>query len=118
MVNDGRITTGRPSSATVSRTSSIEWQTRERGTRLDGSATPRRTPAFATISLKSCRSSPRRIASTSAPISSTPYFSNTPASCSATAVFNAVCPPSVGNTASGRSLAMTSSTNSGVIGSM
>ncbi len=28
MVNDGRITTGSPSSATVARTSSIEWQTR------------------------------------------------------------------------------------------
>ena len=53
----------------------------------------------------------------SAPISSTPYFSSTPASCSATAVFSAVCPPSVASSASGRSLAMTSSTNSGVIGS-
>jgi hypothetical protein len=52
-----------------------------------------------------------------APISSTPYFSSTPLSCSATAVFSAVCPPSVGRIASGRSRAMTSSTNSGVIGS-
>ncbi len=52
-----------------------------------------------------------------APISSTPYFSSTPASCSATAVFSAVCPPRVGSSASGRSRAMTCSTNSGVIGS-
>ena len=32
IVNDGRITTGRPSSATAARTSSIEWQTALRGT--------------------------------------------------------------------------------------
>lgn len=78
---------------------------------------PIRAPALATTSLKSCRSSPRRIASMSAPISSTPYFSSTPDSCSATAVFSAVWPPRVGSSASGRSLAMTSSTKSGVIGS-
>ena len=108
MVNDGRMTTGSPSSSMVARTSSIEWQTRERG------VSP---PALATISLNSWRSSPRRIASTSAPISSTPYFSRTPLSCSAIAVLSAVCPPSVGRIASGRSLAMISSTNSGVIGS-
>jgi hypothetical protein len=52
-----------------------------------------------------------------APISSTPYLSRTPLECSATAVFRAVCPPSVGRMASGRSRAITSSTNSGVIGS-
>lgn len=53
----------------------------------------------------------------SAPISSTPYLSSTPASCSATAVLSAVWPPSVGSSASGRSLAMIFSTMSGVIGS-
>ena len=53
----------------------------------------------------------------SAPISSTPYRSSTPASCSATAVLSAVWPPSVGSRASGRSLAMIFSTISGVIGS-
>jgi hypothetical protein len=108
MVNEGRITTGRPSSATLARTSSIDWQTRDRG------VSP---PARATMSLNSCRSSPRRIASMLAPISSTPYLSRTPLECSATAVFRAVCPPSVGRMASGRSRAITSSTNSGVIGS-
>ena len=60
----------------------------------------------------------RWIASTLAPISSTPYFSRTPRSCSAMAVFSAVWPPSVASSASGRSLAMTFSTISGVIGSM
>ena len=53
-----------------------------------------------------------------APISSTLYFSSTPASCSATAVFSAVWPPSVARIASGRSRAITCSTYSGVIGSM
>src|SRR5262249_34009263 len=79
---------------------------------------PARTPALATMSLNSRRSSPRRIASMSAPISSTLYLSSTPDSCSATAVLSAVCPPSVASSASGRSRAMTCSTKSGVIGSM
>ena len=57
-------------------------------------------------SLNSCRSSPRWIASTSAPISSTPYCSSTPLSCSAIAAFSAVCPPRVGSSASGRSFSM------------
>jgi hypothetical protein len=63
MVNDGRMTTGRPSSATVARTSSIEWQTAERGTS---------PPIDCTISLNFSRSSPRWMASMSAPMSSTP----------------------------------------------
>ncbi len=53
----------------------------------------------------------------SAPISSTAYFSRIPASCSATAAFSAVWPPSVGSSASGRSLAMIFSMTSVVIGS-
>ncbi len=70
-----------------------------------------------TTSLKRSRSSPLLIASTLAPISSTPYFSSTPCSCMEIAVLRAVCPPSVGSRVSGRSLAMIFSTNSGVIGS-
>ena len=63
IVNDGRMTTGSPSSATAARTSSIEWQTALRGT----------SPPMAwTISLNLSRSSPRWMASMSAPISSTP----------------------------------------------
>ena len=91
MVNDGRTTTGRPSSATAVRTSAMVWQTADRGTS---------PPTERTTSLKICRSSPRLMAGMSAPISSTPYFSNTPRSSSAMAVFSAVCPPRVANTAS------------------
>ncbi len=113
IVNDGRMTTGRPSSATTSRTSSIEWHTALRGTP---------PPTEAAMSLNFCRSSPRWIASTSAPISSTPYFSRTPRSYRSTAQFSAVCPPSVASRQStGRpcscSAASTFSTKSGVTGS-
>jgi hypothetical protein len=108
IVNDGRITTGRPSSPTAAWTSSMDPQTAERGVSA---------PALATISLNFCRSSPRWIASMSAPISSTLYFSRMPISCSATAALSAVWPPRVGRIASGLSLAITSSRNSGVIGS-
>jgi carbamoyl-phosphate synthase small subunit len=48
----------------------------------------------------------------------TPYFSSTPWSCSAMAQLSAVWPPRVASSASGRSLAMTLVTYSGVIGSM
>ena len=41
----------------------------------------------------------------------------TPDSCRVTARLSAVCPPSVGSSAPGRSLAITRSTNSGVSGS-
>lgn len=78
-------------------------------------------PIFArtasTTPLNSSRSSPLLIASTFAPISSTPYLASTPFSCSEIAVLSAVWPPSVGSSVSGRSLAMIFSTNSGVIGS-
>ena len=63
------------------------------------------------------RSSALSIASASAPIIRTPYFASVPSLNSASAVFSAVCPPIVGNTASGRSLAMILATISGVIGS-
>ena len=68
-------------------------------------------------SLKSLRSSPRSMAARSQPIISTPYFSSTPARARSTAVLRPVWPPSVGRSASGRSFAMTCSTNSGVMGS-
>ena len=60
-----------------------------------------------TISLNFSRSSPDWMASTEAPISSTPYFASTPDSCSATAAFSAVWPPRVASRASGRSAAIT-----------
>jgi hypothetical protein len=70
-----------------------------------------------TISLNRSRSSPALIASMFAPISSTLYRRRTPESCSATAAFSAVWPPSVGSTAPGRWIAMTFSSVSVVIGS-
>ena len=84
------------------------WQIR------DAATSP---PSSSTIRLKDSRFSPRSIASMEAPISSTPYFSRTPAASSAIAAFSAVCPPRVASSASGRSFSMTFSTNSGVIGS-
>ena len=114
MVNDGRMTTGSPSSSTVDRTSSMVWQTADRGTS---------PPTERTMSLKICRSSPRWMAGMSAPISSTSYFSRMPASLIAMAVLRAVWPPRVANMAStGKPRAAwsasTFSTYSAVIGSM
>ena len=68
--------------------------------------------------LKRLRSSAFSMAWGLAPIISTPYFSRTPLLARASAVFRAVCPPTVGSRASGLSRSMTASTNSGVIGSM
>ncbi len=58
------------------------------------------------------------MASTLAPISSTPYFSRMPSASSAMAAFNAVWPPRVGRIASGFSFAMIASSASALIGSM
>ena len=71
-----------------------------------------------TIFLKICRFSPRSIASIEAPISSTPYFSRTPAASSAIAVLSAVWPPSVASSASGPLLLDHLLDELGVIGSM
>ena len=75
-------------------------------------------PMRSTISRNFSRFSPRSIASTSAPISFTLYRSRVPALNNPIAALSAVCPPSVASTASGLSLAMIFSMNSGVIGSM
>ncbi len=84
------------------------WQMWLRGTSL---------PSPVTMSLNRFRSSPALMVSMPAPMSSTPYLARMPASCSSTAAFSAVCPPRVGSTASGRSLAITFSRMSRVIGS-
>ena len=52
-----------------------------------------------------------------APISSTPNRSSVPSRTNAIATFNAVCPPIVGSSASGRSRSITLRTHSGVTGS-
>ncbi len=75
-------------------------------------------PIWAIAWRNSSRSSAIRIASREAPIISTPYFSSTPASASASAQFSAVWPPMVGSSASGRSFSMMRSTMRALIGSM
>ena len=103
-VNAGRTTAGaaNPSSSSTEETTML-------------SATGR--PTARIVSRNCSRSSARRMASTSAPISSTPKRSSTPASCSSTATFSAVCPPSVGSSASGRSRSTISETVSASSGS-
>ena len=84
------------------------WQMTERGTSA---------PRPVTMSLNFSRSSQASIASMSAPMSLMPYFFRVPLACSAMAALSAVWPPRVGRIASGRSLAITFASTSGVIGS-
>ncbi len=107
-VNDGRITAGSPTSASPARASSSVCAIADRGLSI---------PISAIASRNFSRSSARSITSAFAPISSTPCFSSTPDLASVIAVFSAVCPPMVGNRASGFSRARIFSTISGVIGS-
>ena len=88
------------------------WQMREAAT-----SAPHSAGRPSTTLLNDSRFSPFSIASIEAPISSTPYFSRTPAAARLIAQLSAVCPPRVASSASGRSWAITCSTNSGVIGS-
>ncbi len=64
------------------------------------------SPISCIAALNFDRSSAVWIASTLAPMSSTPNSASTPASCSSIARFSAVWPPSVGSSASGRSRSM------------
>ena len=77
-----------------------------------------RSPASVIVRRNSSRSSARRIAAASAPISSTPKRSSVPSSCRAIARFRAVWPPSVGSSASGRSFSMIRVSGPGSSGSM
>ncbi len=77
-----------------------------------------RSPASVIVVRNSSRSSARRIAAASAPISSTPKRSRVPSSCRVIARFSAVWPPSVGSSASGRSFSMIFVTGPGSSGSM
>ena len=74
-------------------------------------------PIDSSASRKRSRSSATWIASRDAPISRTPWRASVPSSASSTARLSAVCPPTVGNTASGRSRAMIFSTIRAVSGS-
>ena len=104
-VKAGRTTAGRETSSS----SASEVTIVELGTS---------SPHERTASRNSSRSSARRMTSTGAPISSTPRSSSTPASASETARLRAVCPPSVGSSASGRSRSSTELTLSRSSGSM
>ena len=107
-VKEGRTTQGRPTSPRTLRASSRLRATPERG---------RSSPTAFIASLNSSRSSARRMTSTRAPSSSTPYFSSAPRSATCTATLSPVCPPRVGRIASGRSFSRMPMTASGVTGS-
>ncbi|WDT73381.1 MAG: hypothetical protein MPW17_02870 [Candidatus Manganitrophus sp.] len=108
-VNEGRMIDGNPVSATTASASSTVARAAALGILqaglLDGPL--ERLPVLGPL-----------IASSFAPIISTPYFSSTPCSSSASAQLSAVCPPIVGSSASGRSFSMISFNTSTVIGSM
>ncbi len=108
-VKAGRMMAGNPVSFTSSHASSTVRAKPPRGT-----SRPMRPMAF----WNSSRSSAILMASSFAPMSSTPHRSSTPDSASSTVTFKAVCPPSVGSSTSGRSRRMIFSTYSAVMGSM
>ncbi len=112
----GRMTTGKPfvPSSAAMRFCTLQASSIECAMPL--LADPR--PIDVIASLNFSRSSAFSIACSLAPIISTPYFASTPWRCRSSAQFSAVCPPIVGRTASGRSLAMIFSTTCQVIGSM
>ena len=94
----GRMTTGRPMSSMIAIASSIVWAVADGGTL-------RPMPCMA--SLNRWRSSAVVMASALAPISSgVPGTPTALRSTSSMARLSAVCPPSVGSTASGRSRSM------------
>ena len=70
-MNEGRTTTGYLSSTAAAKQSCIEWQI------FDFADCP---PILSTIFLNTSRSSPRLIASTSAPINLVPYLTKEPRS--------------------------------------
>ena len=75
-------------------------------------------PILVIASLNFRRSSALSMASAFAPMSSQLYLANTPYLSKSKAQFKAVCPPIVGNMASGRSLAIIFSTTCHVMGSI
>ena len=96
-VKDGRRMAGKPMSFTMARASSTECAAPARG---------HSRPIFSIAALKSERSSAFAIDAGFAPSISTPKRSSTFSSWSFSARLSAVCPPSVGRMASGRSRSM------------
>ena len=109
MVNEGRIMVGNPMESCCCSASSMLWAITAAGTSM---------PISSMASRNCSRSSAMSIASREAPIISTPNFSSTPSRTRSRAQFSAVCPPMVGNNASGLSLAMICATVRHSIGSM
>ena len=109
MVKEGRRMTGKPpiSSTFCSAPSMVRA--------VNAFGTPR--PMRPIAALKRSRSSAFSMASGLAPMSSTPCFSSTPRLARVSPRLSAVCPPSVGRSASGFSRSMIASTTSGVSGS-
>ncbi len=109
-VNAGRMMRGMvPMSLAIWRASSMVCATPECG---------RSSPILSMASLKRRRSSPLSMASAFAPIILTLCLSSVPLLKRSMEQLSAVCPPSVGRSASGCSLMMIFSTTSGVMGSM
>ncbi len=100
---------GKPTIACTCFASSKECASAERGDAR---------PIVAIAFLNFSRSSALSIASFFAPIISTLNLSRTPSRARSSAQFNAVCPPMVGSSASGRSFSMMRATICQVIGSM
>ncbi len=97
MVKEGRIMHGKPISSCTAQASSMLCASPARGV-----SRPIRRMAISNFS----RSSALSIASLVAPIISTLKRSSTPSAASLSAQLRAVCPPMVGNIASGRSRSM------------
>ena len=103
------MTTGRPSSPTTARASSMSWAVPEAGTAR---------PISIIACLNSSRSSAVLIASAvGADQLDRPRSASAPESYSSMARLSAVWPPRVGSTASGRSLSMIFSSTSATSGS-
>ena len=94
--------------AAISSASRNEWAKPERGTS---------SPMSCMADLNRSRSSAVEMASGRAPMTSTPKRSSTPNSTSRMVRLSAVCPPSVGSRASGRSFSMIAVSTSGSRGS-
>ena len=109
-MNDGRTITGKPTSGNDARAACMS------PTIADGA---QRKPIFAIAFLNALRSSALFMLFASAPINfGAPRLAKTPRLSSSIAQFNAVCPPIVGNTASGFSFCMTANAVSASTGSM
>jgi len=100
---------GKPTVACTASASSMLWATAERA-----DSSPMRVIA----SLNFWRSSAFSMASSRAPIISTPYFCSTPWRARSSAQLSAVCPPMVGSRASGLSFSRMRSSTCQVMGSM